>query len=223
MSMTKAELKKAFREAASYEFRDVPCNDSQIQHTFSPEFEQRIAKLIQKEKSVFWHFVNTASKRAAAIIIVLVMLFTTACSVKAIREPLVRFLTEVHETFTEYFFDGEKTTAITKKYQISVIPNGFTEESAVETAEVVNSVFKNAQGNSIHFTQAITDKTNIFVDGEKVNSKTITVAEHEATLYSQDGILFAMWTHDGYYFEVVCYGDFSEADVISLIQSVKSK
>ena len=223
MSMTEAEFKKAFREAASYEFRDVPCNDSQIQHTFSPEFEQRIAKLIQKEKSVFWHFVNTASKRAAAIIIVLVMLFTTACSVKAIREPLVRFLTEVHETFTEYFFDGEKTTTITDKYHISVIPNGFTEESVFETNTATNVVYKNTQGNTIHFAQAVTEGTTIYLDAEKADSKTITVAEYEVKLYSQDGVLFAMWTHDGYYFEIVCYGDFGEDDMISLIHSVSIK
>lgn len=222
MSMTKAELKKAFREAASYEFRDIPFNDSQIQHTFSPEFEQRIAKLIQNEKSVFWHFVNTASKRAAAIIIVLVMLFTTACSVKAIREPLVRFLTEVHETFTEYFFDGEKTTSITEKYQLSVIPNGFTEESVFETDTVTTIVYKNAQGNEIHFAQAVTDETTIYLDTEKANSKTITVSEYEVQLYSQDGVSFAMWTHDGYYFEIVCYGDFSEDDIVSLIHSVRT-
>lgn len=223
MSMTKAELKQAFREAASYEFRDVPCNDSQIQHTFSPEFEQRIAKLIQKEKSVFWHFVNTASKRAAAIIIVLVMLFTTACSVKAIREPLVRFLTEVHETFTVYFFDGEKTTAITEKYQISLIPNGFTEESVFETDTATTVVYKNTQGNTIHFAQAVTEDTTIFLDTEKADSKAITVAEYEVKLYSQDGVLFAMWAHDGYYFEIVCYGDFGEDDIISLIHSVRTK
>ena len=223
MSMTKAELKQAFREAASYEFRDVPCNDSQIQHTFSPEFEQRIAKLIQKEKSVFWHFVNTASKRAAAIIIVLIMLFTTACSVKAIREPLVRFLSEVHETFTEYFFDGEKTTAITDKYQIAVIPNGFTEESVFETGTATTVVYKNTQGNTIHFAQAVTEGTTINVDTEKADSKTITVAEYEVKLYSQDGVLFAMWTHDGFYFEIVCYGDFGEDDMISLIHSVSIK
>ena len=220
MSMTKAELKKAFREVASYEFRDIPCCDSQIQHTFSPEFEQRIAKLIQKEKSVFWHFVNTAAKRAAAIIIVLVMLFTTACSVKAIREPLVRFLTEVHETFTEYFFDGEKTTAITDKYQISVIPNGFTEESVFETDTATTVVYKNTQGNTIHFAQAVTEGTTIYLDAEKADNKTITIAEYEVKLYSQDGVLFAMWTHDGYYFEIVCYGDFGEDDIVNLIHSV---
>ena len=222
MAMTKVELMNAFREAATYEFRDIPRDDSQIPHKFSAEFEYKIAKLIQKEKSFFWHFINTASKRVAVIVLVFVMLFTTACSVKAIREPIVRFLTEVYETFTQYFFEGEKTNVITEKYQISAIPTGFSEESVFETDTVITVVYQNAQNNTIHFTQSITDGTTIYLDSEKGDRKTIAVSEYEVHLYSQNGVLFAMWVHDGYYFEVVCYGDFSENHMISLIQSVSA-
>lgn len=222
MAMTKAELKNAFREAAAYEFRDIPHDDSQAPHEFSAEFERKIAKLIQKEKSFFWHFVNTASKRVAVIILVFVMLFTTACSVKAIREPIVRFITEVYETFTEYFFDGEKTSVITEKYQISAIPTGFSEESVFETDTVITVVYQNAQNNTIHFTQSITDGTTIYLDSEKGDRKTIAVSEYEVHLYLQKGVIFAMWIHDGYYFEIVWYGNFSEADMIGLIQSVST-
>lgn len=222
MAMTKVELLNAIREAATYEFRDIPRDDSQIPHKFSAEFEYKIAKLIQKEKSFFWHFINTASKRVAVIVLVFVMLFTTACSVKAIREPIVRFLTEVYETFTQYFFEGEKTNVITEKYQISAIPTGFSEESVFETDTVITVVYQNAQNNTIHFTQSITDGTTIYLDSEKGDRKTIAVSEYEVHLYSQNGVLFAMWVHDGYYFEVVCYGDFSENHMISLIQSVSA-
>ncbi len=223
MSMTRAEFKNAFREAVSYEFRDIPRNDAQIQYTLSPKFEQRIAKLIQKEKNFFWHFVNTASKRVAVIVLVSVMLFTTACSVKAIREPLVRFLTEAYETFTEYFFDGEKTVAITEQYQIAAIPNGFIEESTFATDTIITVVYQNTQNDSIHFTQSVTDETTIYVDAEQGNSKTITISEHEVHLYSQEGVLFAIWIHDGYYFEIVWYGNFSEDDMVGLINSVNTK
>lgn len=223
MAMTKAEFKNAFREAAAYEFRDIPRDDSQIPHEFSAEFERKIAKLIQKEKSFLWHFVNTASKRVAVIILVLVMLFTTACSVKAIREPIVRFLTEVYETFTEYFFDGEKTSVITEKYQISAIPDGFIEESVLETDTAIYVVYRNGENNTIHYTQAVTDETSINLDTEKANSKTLAVSGCEVYLYLQENVIYGMWTHDGYYFEIVCYGDFSEDDVIGLIQSVSTK
>lgn len=223
MAMTKVELINAFREAATYEFRDIPRDDTQIPHKFSAEFEYKIAKLIRKEKSFFWHFVNTASKRVALIVLVFVMLFTTACSVKAIREPIVRFLTEVYETFTEYFFEGEKTSVISEKYYISAIPNGFVEESVYETDTTINIVYRCGEDNTIHYTQAVTDETTIYLDSEKAESKTITVSEHEVHLYVQKDVLYAMWTSNGYYFEIICYGDFSEDDIIGLIQSVSTK
>lgn len=223
MAMTKVELMSAFREAATYEFRDIPRDDSQISHQFSEAFENKIAKLIHKEKSFFWHIVNTASKRAAVIVLVLVMLFTTACSVKAIREPIVRFLTEVYETFTEYFFEGEKTSVISEQYYISAIPDGFVEESAYETDTTINIVYRSGENNTIHYTQAVTDETTIYLDTEKADSKTITVSEYEVHLYTQEGVLYAMWTSNGYYFEIICYGDFSEDDIVGLIQSVGAK
>lgn len=223
MAMTKVELMNAFREAATYEFRDIPRDDAQIPHKFSAEFEYKIAKLIQKEKSFFWHFVNTASKRVALIVLVFVMLFTTACSVKAIREPIVRFLTEVYETFTEYFFEGEKTTVITEKYYILAIPDGFVKESVYETDTTINIVYRSGENNTVHYTQAVTDETTIYLDTEKADSKTISVSEYEVHLYAQEGVLYAMWTSNGYYFEIICYGDFSEDDIISLIQSVSTK
>lgn len=111
---------------------------------------------------------------------------------------------------------------ITGKYQISAIPTGFSEESVFETDTVITVVYQNAQNNTIHFTQSITDGTTIYLDSEKGDRKTIAVSEYEVHLYSQNGVLFAMWVHDGYYFEVVCYGDFSENHMISLIQSVRA-
>jgi len=219
--MTRADLKNAFREAVSYEFRDIPRDDAQIQHTFSPKFEQKIAKLIQKEKSFFWHFVNTSAKRVAVIALIFVMLVTTACSVKAVREPIVRFLTEVYETFTEYFFDGDKTSVITEQYMITAIPKGFVEESTIATDTVIAVVYHNDQNNRIYFTQAITEGTAINMDTENSNSKSITVNEYEVYLNSQEGVINAMWTYSGYYFEVVCYGDFNEDDIISLIRSLQ--
>ena len=223
MAMTKVELMNAFREAATYEFRDIPRDDSLIPHKFSTEFEYKIAKLIQKEKSFFWHFINTAAKRVAVIVLVFVMLFTTACSVKAIREPIVKFLTEVYETFTEYFFEGEKTCVITEKYYISAVPDGFVEESMYETDTTINIVYRSGENNTIHYTQAVTDETTIYLDTEQADSKTIAVSEYEVHLYTQEGVLYAMWTSNGYYFEIICYGDFCEDDMVSLIQSVSAK
>ena len=221
MSMTKAELKNAFREAASYEFREVPRDDSQIQHEFSPEFEQKIKKLIRKEKKFFWHFVNTASKRVAVIAAVLVMLLTTACSVEAIREPIVQFLIEVYETFTEYTFEGEKTDTISKEYQISTVPKGFTQTSYTKDDTGITTTYENEHGDLIRFAQLVTDDTNLSIDVEKGETTIIDVSGREVYLYKMDNLIYSMWIEDTYLLEVVCRGSFTEQDVIDIIENIE--
>lgn len=220
MAMTKAELKNAFREAASYEFREIPRDDSQIQHEFSPEFERKIEKLIRKEKKFLWHFVNTASKRVAVIAAVFVMLFTTACSVEAIREPIVRFLIEVYESFTEYTFEGDKSDTITKEYQISKVPEGFTQTEYLKADTGITTTYKNTYSDIIRFSQTITDDTNLFIDGENGNEKVLEISGREIHLYVRESFIHAMWIEDGYLLEIVCHGDFTEQDVKNLIESI---
>lgn len=221
MAMTKAELKNAFREAASYEFREIPRDDSQIQHEFSPEFERKIEKLIRKEKKFLWHFVNTASKRVAVIAAVFVMLLTTACSVEAIREPIVRFLIEVYESFTEYTFEGDKSDTITKEYQMSTVPEGFTQTDYFKEDAVIITTYENSDGDMIRFSQSITTDTNLFIDNESSVTKIIDVSGREVHLYIQDGLTSAIWLEDTYLFKVFCHGDFSEQSVIDIIETIK--
>ena len=75
----------------------------------------------------------------------------------------------------------------------------------------------------LSYTQAITNETTIYLDTEKANSKTITISGYEAYLYSEESVMYAMWLYDGYYFELTCYGDFGEDDMINLIQSISHK
>lgn len=220
MSMTKAELKKAFREAASYEFRDVPRDDSLIQHEFSPEFERKIEKLIRKEKTFFWHFVNTASKRVAVIAVVLVMLFTTACSMEAIREPIVRFLIEVYESFTEYRFEGEKSGTITKEYTMTTVPEGYEETDYLKDEVGITTTYENSYGNMIRFSQTITDETYLSIDGEYAETEVRDVSGREVHLYLRDGISVAFWIEDTYLLKIVCHGSFTEQDIIDIIESI---
>lgn len=53
MSMSKQELFQAFREVASLEFAEVPHDNSQIKHSLSKNFEERMNALIKQmsEKS----------------------------------------------------------------------------------------------------------------------------------------------------------------------------
>ena len=62
---------------------------------FSPRFETRMAKLIRRQKRFYYPFVNTAAKRAACILAVILLTLSGLFSVKSIRDSFAAFLTEV--------------------------------------------------------------------------------------------------------------------------------
>lgn len=221
MSMTKDELKNAFREAASYEFHDIPCDDSLIQHEFSPEFEQKMEKLIRQEHSFFWHFINTTSKRIAVFAVVFIMLFTTACSVDSIREPIVHFLITIYETFTEYTFEGENSEMITQEYQITSIPTGFIQTDCFKDDTGIVTTYENELGDKIRFSQTITAQTDITVDIEHAETEIVDVSGREVQLYLRENISVAFWIENNYLLKIVCHGNFNAEDIIDIINTIE--
>ena len=72
-------------------------------------------KLIKSQRKPYWNFISTVSRRAAVIIVAIITLVTAAFSVKAIREPIIKFIKQVYESFTHYSFDGDTVCNSTKK------------------------------------------------------------------------------------------------------------
>ena len=103
--MTDNLLKTALREAASREFADMPQSDGDITYTFSPRFTRRMNRLAKAEKSWLWRMTSTASKRAAAAGIAMILIALTACSIPAIREPVAAFFKGTYENCVRFFMD----------------------------------------------------------------------------------------------------------------------
>lgn len=221
MSITRIDFENAFRDAVSYEFRNVPQNDSDIDYFFSDGFEQKMTKLIKQQKKVLWNCINTTAKRIAVFAAIIFISFTTACSFDSVREPLVQFLKEVYETFTKISFEGETSDRIINDFEISDIPEGFQQMDLFEDEVVTVVTYENENGDLIRFTQSTTANTNLFIDSENSEIEKINVSGRDVEIYTQDGLIAGIWIEDTYLFKLFCYGDFTTKDVIQIIQSVK--
>ena len=219
--MTKTELKNAFREAVSYDFKDVPQDDTLIKHEFSQKFERKMQKLIKKEESVFWHFVNTSYKRIAVLVLVFMMLFTTACSIESIKEPVLRFLVKIYETFIEYTFEGEGSSAITKEYQITLLPDGFIQTDCFKDSAGITTTYENKSGDKIIFYQTITKETDISVDSEYTDTEIVDILGLDVNLYLREDISVAFWIKDTYLLKIVCHGNFNEQSILDVVKNIK--
>lgn len=109
MGMTRSELNHAFREVASMEFADIPCDEAQIQINFSDKFTQKMEKLIARQKKPYWKYVNTAKKRVAIVAILLLSIAVTAFSKEEVRASMLQWCADVYE---EYINPEEEVSSV---------------------------------------------------------------------------------------------------------------
>lgn len=224
MAMSKAELQKAFREAAAMEFQEVPQSDTEIQYEFSAAFEQKMARLLKKEKRFIWRLVNTASKRVAAIAVILLMFLTTACSVPAIREPIIEFIVEILDINISYHYDNNAPDIIATEYHLSFVPSGFSETKTDIDDGYIRIDYEDESGHRLYFVQN-TAATKLDVDAEHTEYKTLGLGGREVQLHhyadAESSIFMAVWVEDGYFFKVFCNGEISEETMLDIISGVK--
>lgn len=221
MENKKLEFDNAVREVIAMEFTDIPRNEDEIDLAFSPQFEAKMEKLIAKEKNSFWRITNTPRKRLAVILVAIMILFTTACGVDAIREPIVNFIMEVADTFYDFIYNGEVTNTISYEYQLVPVPDGFEEVSVERTDPTVIRTYIDGSGNQIVLSQNISDGTTVAIDSEKGTITTVTVNNIEAVIYEYDNVAQAIWSSDSYVFFLTYYGDIEINAMQDLISSVK--
>lgn len=221
MSLNKNDFNRAFREVIALEFKDIPTDESQINYTFSTSFEKKMNKLIAAEKRKIWTLVNTIPKRIALIAVIAALLFTTACSVSAIREPIVNFFVELHDTFVHYVFEGDKSDTIATEYHPTELPNGFTQTNRNSSPSAIDTVYENSSGDVLVISQTITNGVDMFADTEKSELKTITISGNEVHLHSRAELMQARWIQDTYLMTITYYGKVNEAQIIKIIGSIK--
>lgn len=57
MAMSKAEVRRAFREVMAAEYADIPAAE-EIDHVFSAGFLSAVACLVEEEKRGSWHLLS---------------------------------------------------------------------------------------------------------------------------------------------------------------------
>lgn len=222
LSMSREEFKAAFREVVSSEFAHIPTDESSIDFTFSEKFMKRMDKLIKSQRKPYWNFISTVSRRAAVIIVAIITLVTAAFSVKAIREPIIKFIKQVYESFTHYSFDGDTVEIITKEYTITQMLDGYEQFDKLTSENTIATTYKNKLGDTIIFTQMTTEYSiGYFVDNESGEQYTETVDDIEIEFKEWYDTKTAIWANDGYVFSIDCIGNISFEDIKQIIRTIK--
>lgn len=220
MSMTKAEFQTAFRGLISEEFCDIPA-DGSSSHVFSDHFEKRMDRLIRSTERIYWSWINTAAKRAAVIAVAIFTLLSTAMSVKAIREPVIKFFTEIYEKYIDISFEGETSKAIEYEYTLTFVPEGYSISDVQRDVTLVTTTFENTEGNILILDQSITASIDLSLDNERGTITNTSVGEIPVLVYETRGLIHVSWAYDSYHFMLTHYGETNKETMLEIVQGIK--
>lgn len=167
----------------------------ELSHIVIPEkLEAKMQKLIAKERKFYYYWINTLGKRVAAIILAIILCLTTVTfSVRAIREPVVRFIVETFEKFSNVLFVNDKSENDTvveidfKKIEPKYIPTGYSLDSKFEDVAILNMIFVNSDNTTIMYMQAINKEGVLQANTENVEYEEFNINGYDAIYYSNKG------------------------------------
>lgn len=162
-------------EAVALEFVDTPCVENSIEFDFSIEFQQKMDKLIARQKKVYWEYVNTAKKRVAIVAIICLSAFITACANPEFREPIIRQMEKLEGTMRHYFVEGSMKQKIEGVYRLSKIPDGYQIVFEYGDSRWNMVRYQDDEGHKIELSQYASDQHNYNVKDEVVNEYCVKI------------------------------------------------
>ena len=182
--------------------------ESEPKPVYSNKFKKRMAKMLKYADKPYFRFVSTAGKRAAVwVVMIMTVLLTTTFSVKAIREPVVRFITEVFEKFTSIVFvvdeDSEQgdvnlPTEIEKRYYPKNIPNNYSISNDIVIGDMAMVAYSASGESDITFQQYIITRQIVQADTEGIEFENVEVNEYGGIYFVKNGVDMLIWI-DGEY------------------------
>lgn len=197
--------------------RDVNARAEETEHVFSENFERKMEKLIKRHKNPWYMIVSTPAKKIAAVIILAIILsFSTAMTIRASREAIIKFFVEMYETFSVVFFgevdpdtgeprfaseDNDNSGVITDIYEITYVPEGYELVYEEEHSKRVTKIFDKEGAIAIKFLYVpIEEFAKIVVDTENTEVQNFFVNNTKYQCVILERYVQVVWQEKGYAF-----------------------
>ena len=192
---------------------------------FSKKYQKNIDRMLSGKQKSYPKFLNSSWKRVVASIVVVAMVFGGSMTVKAFREPVVEFFTNIYEKIVEIFFDDEDIakapSEIETVYTLGYIPEGY-EYDTFYSNEVSTKITWINENNQIVFCQYVLDGRTA-LDNENTNYQYIYIDDIKVVVTEKNGKRSLFWNTDEYAFSLDINVDVSEEEWITIIKSIVEK
>lgn len=191
------------------EFSHIPEADK-IDYTFSEEYVKSKEKLLNKLGTSYWKYVNTIAKKAAVIIIALIISFSSLMTVDAFREKVLDFVYKIYDTFTQIESkDSDVSSEISTYYSTRNIPSAFIPKPFSFNQYISIQYWTNKTDQDIVLTQNLSNELYKF-NTESSELTEIVINSTPCLVCKNTPLYYCYWEFDGYRFELIYPIDLGE-------------
>lgn len=219
MTMAENNFKKALYDTLSSEY-ETAMQDVDNEHEFSPKFEKKMKKLINRCNKPYYRMINTVGKRVAcAAVMLLVSSSVMIMNVDALKNAFSNFFVSTYEKFStvQPIEDDTVPTTLEETYAITYNLDDF-KIIYEELNEYKNIIHYNKDDVVIYFSQETKKKYNHDVNTENAEILTIDINGNEAIYFiDNNDYCHIIWDNGDY---IISLG--SNIGKNTLIQIAKS-
>lgn len=232
MEISDAMLASALIKVKNYDISSIP-DDSEIDHTFSADFEKKMNKLISSfDKNKFNVSIlrNTLTKAAVIILTLCIGAFSLIMISPQARADFKNAIMEFYETHIKFYFISSDETSIDFSNYESItaeyIPQGFVMKEKYNEYEAVGYRYEKAEENLAYdIYVSLNDGLSVHTDKDKNNVEEILISGRDAYLISGEnkGKSYSTLIITGNKITVTIYGQLDRAEIIKVGESLKEE
>ena len=220
--------KKLINALKEYELsfeEKYPPEDIEIE--FSEQYNKYMENLLAGKIPAPKKRKNRFCKRIAACAAAVLLVFGGSMTVKAFREPVTEFFTNVYEKIIEIFFQDDDITKspseIETVYTLGYVPEGYELESFEidEYKTTAETVFTNDKMKLVFYQYILDGRT--LLDNENSNYQYVYVGDIKVAMTEKNGKTSLFWNTDEYAFAIDIHNDVLEKEFGEIISSIEKK
>ena len=232
MEISDAILASALIKVKNYDISSIP-DDSEIDHTFSADFEKKMNKLISSfDKNKFNVSIlrNTLTKAAVIILTLCISAFSLIMISPQARADFKNAIMEFYETHIKFYFVTSDETSIDFSNYESItaeyIPKGFIMKEKYDEYEAVGYRYENTKENlNYDIYVSLNDGLSVHTDKDKNNIEEILISGRDSYLISgaNEGKPYSTLIITGNKITVTVYGQLDREEIIKIGESLREE
>ena len=220
--MSESKFERALSEYMCGEGEALMLENEDIAHEFSPEFEKRMEKLINRRKKPYFRMINTVGKRVACIAACTFIVSAGALmSVDAVRDAVFGFIMNIFEDHSDISFedDGKHPDTIQDIYEITYDMSEYSIDFK-DLSERSRTIVYTDNDKEITYMQYTQDALNMMINTEDAVISHIDINGFDAIYYCDNHNYHTLiWDNGQYIFYIS--SNLSKEETISIAESVK--